>query len=51
MAAVSIGKAWEEAVAFVAREASLLFPVALLFLAVFAGIARWMLRTGYRLKP
>ena len=23
----------------------------LLFLAVFAGIARWMLRTGYRLKP
>ena len=34
MAAVSIGKAWEEAVAFVAREASLLFPVALLFLAL-----------------
>ena len=23
----------------------------LLFLAVFAGIARWVLRTGYRLKP
>ena len=34
MAAMSIGKAWEEAVAFVARERSLLFPVALLFVAL-----------------
>lgn len=34
MAAMSIGKAWEEAVAFVAREKSLLFPVALLFVAL-----------------
>lgn len=34
MATMSIGKAWEEAVAFVAREASLLFPVALLFVAL-----------------
>lgn len=34
MATISIGKAWEEAVAFVAREASLLFPVALLFVAL-----------------
>ncbi len=34
MASMSIGKAWEQAVAFVAREASLLFPVALLFVAL-----------------
>lgn len=34
MATISIGKAWEEAVAFVAREATLLFPVALLFVAL-----------------
>jgi hypothetical protein len=34
MGALSIGKAWEEAVAFVAREATLLFPVALLFIAL-----------------
>lgn len=34
MATMSIGKAWEEAVAFVAREAALLFPVALLFVAL-----------------
>ncbi|MDI1294489.1 MAG: glycerophosphoryl diester phosphodiesterase membrane domain-containing protein [bacterium] len=34
MATMSIGKAWEQAVAFVAREATLLFPVALLFVAL-----------------
>ena len=34
-----------------AGSALFLVAVALLFLAVFAGIARWMLRTGYRLKP
>lgn len=34
MTTMSIGKAWEEAVAFVAREAALLFPVALLFVAL-----------------
>ncbi|WP_176596665.1 MULTISPECIES: hypothetical protein [Sphingobium] len=34
MATMSIGKAWEEAVAFVSREKSLLFPVALLFVAL-----------------
>ena len=34
MAAMSIGKAWEETVGFVARERSLLFPVALLFVAL-----------------
>ncbi|HJT41682.1 MAG TPA: glycerophosphoryl diester phosphodiesterase membrane domain-containing protein [Sphingobium sp.] len=34
MAMMSIGKAWEESVAFVARERSLLFPVALLFIAL-----------------
>ncbi|MGE4323268.1 MAG: glycerophosphoryl diester phosphodiesterase membrane domain-containing protein [Sphingobium sp.] len=34
MATLSIGKAWEEAVAFVSRESALLFPVALLFVAL-----------------
>ena len=34
MATISIGKAWEEAVAFIRREATLLFPVALLFVAL-----------------
>ncbi|HEX7741371.1 MAG TPA: hypothetical protein VF442_02865 [Sphingobium sp.] len=34
MATMSIGKAWEETVAFVTRERSLLFPVALLFVAL-----------------
>ena len=34
MATMSIGKAWEEAVTFVAREKGLLFPVALLFIAL-----------------
>ena len=34
MANISIGKAWEETLPFVAREASLLFPVALLFIAL-----------------
>lgn len=34
MTTMSIGKAWQEAVAFVAREATLLFPVALLFVAL-----------------
>ena len=34
MANISIGKAWEETLPFVAREASLLLPVALLFLAL-----------------
>lgn len=34
MATLSIGKAWEESVAFVARESTLLFPVALLFVAL-----------------
>lgn len=52
MAAMSIGKAWEEAVAFVSRESSLLFPVALLFVALPGlilqemtppGLARWNL--------
>lgn len=34
MARLSIGKAWEETVAFVKREGQLLFPVAFLFLAL-----------------
>ncbi|QGP79973.1 hypothetical protein [Sphingobium sp. CAP-1] len=42
MATMSIGKAWEEAIAFVAREASLLFPVALLFVALPAIVLQEM---------
>ncbi|MDX3901040.1 MAG: hypothetical protein QHC40_11125 [Sphingobium sp.] len=34
MATLSIGKAWEESTAFVRRESALLFPVALLFVAL-----------------
>lgn len=34
MATMSIGKAWEETIAFVSREAALLFPVALLFVGL-----------------
>lgn len=34
MASISIGKAWQESVAFVAREGALLVPVALLFVAL-----------------
>lgn len=34
MATISIGKAWEETLAFVKREGTLLFPVALVFLAL-----------------
>lgn len=34
MAIISIGKAWEETLAFVKREGALLFPVALVFLAL-----------------
>lgn len=34
MAAISIGKAWEETLVFVKREGALLFPVALVFLAL-----------------
>lgn len=34
MGRLSIGKAWEETLPFVAREAALLFPVALLFVAL-----------------
>ena len=44
MATMSIGKAWEEAVAFVAREATLLFPVALLFVALPGLILQEMTR-------
>lgn len=42
MAAMSIGKAWEETVAFVAREAALLLPVALLFVALPAVVLQEM---------
>lgn len=38
MASVSIGKAWTETNAFVKREANLLFPVALLFVAIPAAL-------------
>ncbi|MET0370744.1 MAG: hypothetical protein ABW039_05125 [Sphingobium sp.] len=42
MAKMSIGKAWEEASAFVARERALLLPVALLFIALPAVILQEM---------
>jgi hypothetical protein len=47
MAALSIGKAWEESVAFVKREGQLLFPVALLFLAVPFAILFQMMPAEY----
>lgn len=34
MTTMSIGKAWEETLVFIAREAALLFPVAMLFIAL-----------------
>ena len=40
---------WPEVTADVAVGVSLAMTV--LFLAVFVGVATWMLRTGYRLKP
>lgn len=43
MARLSVGKAWEEAVPFVRREAHLMLPVALLFLAVPVAIFNQML--------
>lgn len=56
MAVMSIGKAWEETVAFVARERSLLFPVALLFVALPGlivqemtppGLAGWTMKEAF----
>ncbi len=43
MAAMSIGKAWEETIAFVARESTLLLPVALLFVALPSLIVQEMI--------
>lgn len=47
MAGLSIGKAWEESVAFVRREGQLLFPVALLFLAVPFAVILQMIPADY----
>jgi hypothetical protein len=47
MTALSIGKAWEETVAFVKREGQLLFPVGLLFLAIPFAILLQMIPAGY----
>ncbi|CAN5449559.1 hypothetical protein BH10PSE12_BH10PSE12_24310 [soil metagenome] len=47
MTALSIGKAWEETVAFVKREGQLLFPVGLLFLAIPFAILMQMIPAGY----
>jgi hypothetical protein len=52
MAALSIGKAWEESTAFVKREGQLLFPVALLFLAVPVAILFQMIPPEFlRMTP
>jgi hypothetical protein len=42
MTTVSIGKAWEDSIAFVAREWHLLFPVAFLFVALPVAILQQM---------
>jgi hypothetical protein len=47
MAALSIGKAWEESLAFIKREGSLLFPVALLFLSVPMAVLQLMIPPDY----
>lgn len=47
MASLSIGKAWEETAAFVKREGQLLFPVALLFLAIPFAILFQMIPPEY----
>ncbi|MGC4250411.1 MAG: hypothetical protein QM605_02800 [Sphingobium sp.] len=47
MAALSIGKAWEDSLAFIRREGSLLFPVALLFLSVPMAILQLMIPPDY----
>ncbi|ALR20059.1 MULTISPECIES: hypothetical protein [Sphingobium] len=52
MAALSIGKAWEDSLAFIKREGSLLFPVALLFLSVPMAILQLMIPPDYmRMAP
>jgi hypothetical protein len=45
MATMSIGKAWEEAIAFIRRESALLLPVALLFIALPSVILQQMTPT------
>jgi hypothetical protein len=60
MASISIGKAWEESVAFVARESTLLLPVALLFVAlpglilqemVPPELTQWMMTQAKTMPP
>lgn len=46
MGKLSIGKAWEESVAFVSRENALLLPVALLFLALPSLILEQLMPSG-----
>lgn len=48
MAQLSIGSAWEETVAFVKREGTLLFPVALVFLALPAVILQLLMPEDLR---
>lgn len=47
MAALSIGKAWEESIVFIKREGALLFPVSLLFLAIPFAIVLQMIPAEY----
>lgn len=52
MATMSIGKAWEDSLAFIKREGHLLFPVALLFLSVPLAIVQQMVPDTYmQLQP
>ncbi|MEJ7926847.1 hypothetical protein WG908_08790 [Sphingobium sp. AN641] len=60
MGKLSIGKAWEESVAFVARESTLLLPVALLFVALPSlmleqlmppGLSAWLQAGGEGAMP
>ncbi|SEJ76684.1 hypothetical protein SAMN05518849_11356 [Sphingobium sp. AP50] len=52
MTTMSIGKAWEESLAFIKREGHLLFPVALLFLSVPLAIVQQMIPANYmQLQP
>ncbi|MDO7834058.1 hypothetical protein Q4610_03280 [Sphingobium sp. HBC34] len=47
MATMSIGKAWQDSLAFIKREGHLLFPVALLFLSVPLAIVQQMVPANY----
>ena len=51
MANLSITEAWNETVAFVTREAHLLFPVSFLLIALPAGLAQLLAPVPARASP